>query len=420
MPERETLDWEAGQREIADLGDFRSKFEELHELTVGPDGERFAAPGLVEEEVFGVCVNGDLWDGEFEKAWHLKFSPDGRLTALLRIDDEWTVGVDGEPWEQAWEFAWETKFSDDGSVIAVLIKDSMEYSVAVNGEAWEQTFDAIREYDLSRDGKKVVAAVQVNPLPEGEILEFLKGAWTVAVDGETWDRKFLNAYAPRFSADGAHVAAQIRTGNTSYTLAQDGQPWAEEYSCVWESIFGPKGSLLAPVRIGSDWTLAENGKPLWKGRYMQLWHQQLSPDGKRVAAVVAPSFGKWTIAVDDKPWKTLFDNAVLAPSFSSDGQRIAALARTNERWSIVVDDKVWPETFDMVWDPVFSPDGSVVLAKVERDGKYGIAADGRLWKTTFDQLWDPIFSPDGDKVLLRGIQGDTCFRHVVPLQEIRS
>ena len=62
-------------------------------------------------------------------------------------------------------------------------------------------------------------------------------------------------------------------------------------------------NLLAPVRVNGSWTMAENGSPIWEGRFIQLWNQRLSPDGRRMAAVAAPGFGQWTVVVDDMPWR---------------------------------------------------------------------------------------------------------------------
>ena len=109
MADISTWSWEEEKRAICDLQNCRERFSEVHELAVSPDGERIAVPVVTEPETLGIVVNGELLDGEYEKAWHLKFAPDGRLTALVRIDDEWTVAVDGVPWDQCWEFAWNSK-----------------------------------------------------------------------------------------------------------------------------------------------------------------------------------------------------------------------------------------------------------------------------------------------------------------------
>nr|MCU0233008.1 hypothetical protein [Thermoanaerobaculales bacterium] len=106
MAEGNAGSWEPGSETIADLAALRGRFAEVHELAVSPDGRRVAAPVLAGPDAARVWVSDGEWEGEFEKAWHLRFLPDGRLCALVRIDDEWTVAIDGVPWEGRWEFVW--------------------------------------------------------------------------------------------------------------------------------------------------------------------------------------------------------------------------------------------------------------------------------------------------------------------------
>ena len=89
-------------------------------------------------------------------------------------DDEWTVGVDGKTWEEKFDFAWNPRFSADGKAIAVQIKQGMDYSLAINGKPWEKKFASIREFALSPNGQTVIAAVQVEPLKEGDTDEVLR------------------------------------------------------------------------------------------------------------------------------------------------------------------------------------------------------------------------------------------------------
>ena len=74
MVNRETWDWNNGSRAICDLGALEDRFDEVHELTASPDGERIAAPVLTAPDTFSVAVNDQRWEGEFEKAWHLAFT----------------------------------------------------------------------------------------------------------------------------------------------------------------------------------------------------------------------------------------------------------------------------------------------------------------------------------------------------------
>ncbi len=413
MVDRASWSWEVGSRPISSLVEVRETYAAVHELVVSPDGERIAAPVLAAPDAFRVCVNGATWEDEFEKAWHLVFLPDGRLTALVRIDDEWTVAVDGVPWEERWEFAWNTTASGDGSVVAVQVKDNMQYTVAVNGVPWVQRFHSSRGLTVG-DGK-VAAVVQTVPLSEGDTVGFMGGTWTVAVNGVPWDRNFINVYSPAIRPDGARVGAQVRLDICDYTLAEDGRTWDRRFGAVWEPVYRPSGEMIAPVRLAGSWTLAENGTPIWDGRYMQLWNQRIGPDGRRLAAVAATGFGSWTVVVDDRPWKLEVSDLVLPPVFSPDGGRLAAALRDADRWTIAVDGILWPETFDMVWDPVFDPSGSRVLAKVERDGRYAVAVDGRVSGPWYERLWPPVPSPEGDRLLLRVVEDGVYTRKVVPL-----
>ena len=163
---------------------------------------------------------------------------------------------------------------------------------------------------------------------------------------------------------------------------------------------------------------AMNGKIIWNRRFIQLWGQRYSPDGQRIAAVVAPKFGEWTIAVDGLPWKRRFSDAVLFPVFSPDSVRIAAIVKENNRYTITVNGKPWENDFDMIWDPVFSPDGRKVAAKAEKNRRFVLVIDGRMGKHSFDTLWDPVFSPDGEKLLIRCIEDGKYYRRILPVSEV--
>lgn len=410
-------DWDVGKKLVADPTGLAEQFPSVHEPIVSPNGERFAV-AAAEGETARVWADGELWEEEYEKAWHLLFSPDGRLTALVRVDDMWTVAVDGKRWDSEWEYAWETRFTPDGSAIGVQVKEDMEYAVAVNGEAWETKFPSIRGFSLSDDGKTAAAVVQVEGLDEADIFAFSEGVWSVAVNGEPWSSKYISVYSPTVSPDGSHVAAEVRTDMYEYTIAEDGEPWKARFNCVWEPVFRDSGKILAPARISGAWTMAEAGKQIWKGSYVQLWLPRLSPDGKRVAAVVASSFGRWTIAVDDAPWADTVSDAAFAPVFSRDGRRVAAIGKDANEYALLLDGRLLPERYDMMWDPVFSSNGEFVAAKVEKGGKYGVAINGKLGKQQFDAMWDPVFSPDDSALLIRAMEGGKYYRHVIPVKQV--
>jgi WD40 repeat protein len=143
-----------------------------------------------------------------------------------------------------------------------------------------------------------------------------------------------------------------------------------------------------------------------------------NPDASRLAAIVAPSYGRWTVAVDGIPWQTTFSKLVTDVVFSPDGKRIAALGKDDETFRVVVDGTIWSEKWDMIWKPVFSPNGADVAAKVERGGQYTYAVNDQAWSESFDAAWDPVFSPDGTRLMLRTVKDGQYIRRIIPVSTI--
>jgi hypothetical protein len=150
MKASESWDWQVGKRVLADLAQIRSSYSRVDELIASADGEKLAASVKTGDDEFTACVNGEAWPESFELCWYLRFSPFGKLIALVRIDDEWTLAVDGVPWEQRFEYAWDPIFSADGKAVALACKRDNLYGVAVDDKAWEDGFQGMRHFCVIR------------------------------------------------------------------------------------------------------------------------------------------------------------------------------------------------------------------------------------------------------------------------------
>jgi hypothetical protein len=427
-------DWDTKEKLVADINGWKKKFIDIRDLTPSDDGEKIAGVVQPERARFATCVNGDILEETFERLYSVKFNTDNKLLFLVFSNYEWALAVDREISKDKFDFLWNLTLTPDGKGFAVNIKKGDDYGVSLNGKTWGNMFVEARDLAISPDGMKAASGVLTQRLKEGDIFTFQKGLWTIAVDGTPWDTNFVNVWGFTFSPDNKHVAAEVRLNLYEYTIAVDGKTWDTIFSCVWEPIFKPGSTdVVAPVKTAKGWTLAMNGKPIWDN-FVQVWRHKYSPDGQRIAAVVAPEYGKWTVAVDSSPWTKTYNDAVISPVFSPDSKRVAAIVKEskfpfhmesalhniegNDRWTIAVDGTPWAEDFDMIWDPVFSPGSDKVAAKAERNGKYFVVVDGRVGRRVFEALWNPIFSPDGEKLLIRCIEGGKYYRRIVPLGKI--
>ncbi|MRR39341.1 WD40 repeat domain-containing protein, partial [bacterium] len=141
-------DWSSSVKDTP-LSSWTDRFQSVHEFQAAPDGDHVAAVVKTGESEFAACVDGDLWPERFDKMWHLRYAPDGRLSALVSTGGEWTVAVDGIPWENRFGYAWNTQFSRDGDHIAVAFQQDMAYGMACDDLPWETTYPNLTPPALS-------------------------------------------------------------------------------------------------------------------------------------------------------------------------------------------------------------------------------------------------------------------------------
>ena len=107
-------DWAPGKKPVLDMASCARKYDWVEEPQSSPDGERIASVVNFGEYEFGVCVNGEPWERTFDKIWGLRFTPDGRLTALVSEGGEWTLAVDDDVWPENYGFIWNPLLNEGG------------------------------------------------------------------------------------------------------------------------------------------------------------------------------------------------------------------------------------------------------------------------------------------------------------------
>ena len=416
MPDASTWDWNPGRQEVQDVGSWSDKFEWVEELHASADGQKVGAVVKKGDMEFTACVNGQIWEEKYDRVFYPKFSPDGRFTGIVQQEGEWTLSVDGKHWPEMYGYIWNTSFGSGDTIICAVQQD-MRYGMGVDGVLWENFFENGNGFTVGSDGKSTAAVVQIRALSQADVETFQKGIYTIAVNGQAWDNIFMNCYTPIFNAACDKVACQIRKTLYDYTIAVDDKIWQREFQCVWDPCFNPAtNAVVAPVRLGGKWGMAQDGEIFWEAKFAQCWHQKFSPDGEKLWAIVAPSFGRFTVAVNGKPW-SITSPVVIDLAVSPDGNRAAALGKEGNNYSVLADGNVWPGTFEMAWKPVFSPDSTKVATKVERNGRFTIILDGKPYGQEFDKCWEPIFSPCSSKVLIRAVEDGKFVRIVADVSE---
>jgi hypothetical protein len=208
MKNEEKWDWDILKKEIP-IKEWQETYNWVEEFCVSPDGEKIASIVNTDEAEFSICVNGDTFEETFEKAWSLKFAPDGKLVAIVSNDEEWTICTDGTTWETWFDYVWDLKITSDGSFIGAAVQKDGEYGMAVNDTVWDTLYRNISGAVLSDQGTSA-GVVQVAPMGQGDIEGFSAGLFSAAVNGVSHPEKFMNIWDISFDSEGKQIGYSVR------------------------------------------------------------------------------------------------------------------------------------------------------------------------------------------------------------------
>lgn len=417
MKNEEKWDWDVLKKEIP-IKEWQENYNWVEEFYVSPDGERIASIVNTDEAEFSVCVNGEVWEETFEKAWSLRFAPNGKLVALVSNDEEWTICTDGSNWETWFDYIWDLKITSDGSFIGAAVQKDGEYGMAVNDTIWENLYGNISGAVLSDQGTSA-AIVQVTPMGQGDIEGFSAGIFSAAVNGVNQPEKFMNIWDISFDNQGEQIAYSVRKNRTDYSLVKNNELWDKDFQFVWQPQFiGNDMSLVAPVRQSGKWTLFKDGNPFWKKSYGQLWKLVVHQESGKLAGVISDAFGRWDVTEDEKPWSINCDTMVSDLYYSVNGDSLVAVFKNKGFWDVAVNGKPWNIRADKLWNPVVSSNDQIYATRMEKDGKFFLVVNGKIYKEEFDMVFEPAISSENDKILLKSINNGIYTRQILTLDNI--
>jgi len=412
MKDKQSWDWSTPLKENS-IKELESEYNWVEEPCISADGESLAHIVNLDEAVFGICVNGKLWDGEYEKAWNLKALPDNRLAACVCQDEQWSLVIDGTPWSNQFDFIWDLRWNRDGSKVGVAFQQDMEYGMAVNDEPWEETFESMTGMTLSEQGDSA-AVVQVKSMAAADVNAFSQGLFSVAKNGVPGNEHFYNIWDINFDGSGENLTWAIRFDRHSYGVAVNGACWDNRFVAVWKPIFDKDGNkVIAPVRTKGKWLVYQDDRQLWPTGYDNIWHLSLNPVTGALCAIVAPQFGKWTIAQNDTPWSLEWDGMVRQMVHSKDGTALVAVFKDKGMWGLAKNDKAFQLSCDKIFSPSVSDDGSLVAVSYEKQGKYYVNVNDQVVAGPYEFMADPVIGPANDKVLVKGIENGIYKRSVI-------
>ncbi|RKX61095.1 MAG: WD40 repeat domain-containing protein [Thermodesulfobacteriota bacterium] len=132
----------------------------------------------------------------------------------------------------------------------------------------------------------------------------------------------------------------------------------------------------------------------WKNKFIEVREITPSPDGEKVAAIVRTDEGV-TVCENGKLWEGRYDR-VWGLRYNSLNQPLALVTKDYE-WTVAVDGQEWENRYEFVWNFILGSDGKTIAVNVKTMEQYSVAINDVTWEQVFHQTRGLVLSPDNTK-----------------------
>jgi hypothetical protein len=140
-----------------------SRFVQLWDLKVRPG--RICAVVATRFGRWTVAVNGTAWENDEAHALSdmRVHETSGKIAARAKLKEQWTMIVDGQFWNGRYERIWKPVLSPDGSRVAAKVEDKGAYTILLDGAPYKETYDEVWDPIFSPNGNTIlIKAVKNN------------------------------------------------------------------------------------------------------------------------------------------------------------------------------------------------------------------------------------------------------------------
>lgn len=394
-----------------------------------PDSKKVAYIGWEGGKAVLVVNNkeeGKVYDDI--KPHFLLFSPDGQKIAYIAKKEGKEFVIVNEKEGKTYDMIIRPPlFSHDGQKIAYVAEKEGKSLVIIN-EKESKPYDYVKDLIFSSDSKQIAYVT-------GEKVEG-KERVKVVVISEKEEKIYEGCENPIFSPDSQQIAC-ICKGEKGFFVTLNGTRQENYYDWINKLVFSPDSKQLAYV-AGTFQPFEEfvivSGK---KGKsYDEIRFFTFSPDSRKIA-YVAVKGDKIFIVINDEESKAyewyedlpqhlqLLYYYLDYPSFfpivfSPDSEKIAYIAKKEDKWMIVINSKEG-KLYDIISPPIFSPDGQKI-AYVVGEGKEMIERMLVVVNDKEGKAYDMIsgnlqFSPDGKYLAFGAALGNELWWVVEKVEE---
>ncbi len=345
------------------------------------------------EELLGELPAGIKVPAE-SNGMNLSLSPDGRRFAEVGQTDKkkWVVVIDGKVGPEFEEFRYSDKSRGPGVGYFVQFSPDSQHA-AYSGHSGENKWVVMLDGKAQREMECAEGSYNL-PLrsfsPNGQHFAFqakrCPNNWLMMVDGEEGP-EFSYLSDPVFSPDSQHFAYVALTPARKKIVVLDHQP-GPEFQELGEFVFSPDSQHMAysVLRNVDKWAMVVDGKA--GPEFLGVHGPAFSPNSQHIAYRARVDQRGWVAVLDGKPGPE-FDEVGEGAIFSPDSKHLAYKAKTSSgKWVVVLDGQSGHEFEKIVKGPFFGPFGNRLAYEVLEGAKDFIVFDDKA-DTEYDAVPNP-------------------------------